>query len=117
MGSLALVTAQVTTPQGTFYPGNGIGHANYVQVNLGASNWLRPINRIINIVLPPSVSFQITPTTFVSQFPGFQLSLTPLTLIDSCCCRGTGIITVHASESRFDNLGTLNKYSTFTMYY
>lgn len=116
-GNLIYVLANVTTPQGNFYPGNGFGFADYAQVNLEREDWSRPINRVINRIVPPSASYQIGLTPFTPTFPSFQLSLTPLRVFDGCCNVGTGSISAIALGPNLDNIGPLRKITTVTMFW
>jgi hypothetical protein len=110
VGNLVYVLANTNTSQGMLYAGNGLGFADYTQVDITKSNWNFPLNRIINRIVPPSASFQIAQTPFSNTFPGFQLSLTGLRAFDGCCRPYTGVITETANGPTFDNTGALNKY-------
>ena len=120
-GNVALVLGNssvvINTPQGKFYGGNGIGYANYAQVNLDCRHWDENDSDcvLINRILPPSVSFQVSDTPYKTEFPNFQISMTPLVWENTCCQRGTGSIVAYLAGPNMDFVGKLNKYQITTL--
>lgn len=120
-GNVALVLGNssyyIDTPQGRFFGGTGVGYANYLQGNLDCRSWNTNDEdcAVNNLILPPSVSFQIGNTPYQAQFPNFQISMTPLLWENDCCERGTGSIVAYLAGPNMDFVGPFNKYQITTL--
>jgi len=101
------------TPQGTLYPGNVLGFANYAQGNLQNKDWTQCENREIFRIATPFATWQILPNQFDN--PLLSLSLSSLRVIDEKCEVATGVITESFAGPGISTQLPLDQYLITTM--